>query len=428
MNKEHPRTLVLSVNAFRRGGSNGRVLAKLFGNWPQDCIAQFYTYNELPDIPLCRNYFRVTDKEVLFSFIPWKKIGSRPELLTSTTSTEGALQAYKRKVARNPLTLLIQDIVWNLKFWQRRQFWQWIEDFNPEVIVLFATGSSYLNNLAVQISKKYRLPIVIFNTENYYFKNYNYFFDAGFDCFYPLYKYESSKAFERLMQHSFHEVYLNHQLERVHRERFQKAGTVLHQSSDLKPFEPIDTTSELRFTYAGNLGLNRHRALIEIADALQKISPSYYLDVYGRVTHEETEIELQQANGIRFHGLVPYSQVVDIMKASHFLVHAESFEERWVKDLCAAFTTKLSDILTVGRCLILYAHESISCAEYVTENRCGCVINRKKDLVDKLQELINDTKLQATYIQNGLKVSQRDMNFVQNSSRFKQILQKATGV
>ena len=190
MSKEHPRTLVLSVNAFRSSVSNGRVLAKLFGNWDEDCIAQFYTYNELPDIPLCRNYFRVTDKEVLFSFIPWKKIGSTPGLISTGGISGGKAQAYRRKVSRNPLTLLIQDVVWNLKFWQRNNFWKWIEDFAPEVIVLFATGSSYLNNLAVQISKKYHLPIVIFNTENYYFKEYNYFFDAGFGCFFPFYKYE----------------------------------------------------------------------------------------------------------------------------------------------------------------------------------------------------------------------------------------------
>lgn len=418
--KYFPRVLVLSVNAFRSGGSNGKVLAKYFGNWPADKIAQFYTYAEYPDIPLCTNYFRVTDKEVIKSVLTFSQQGNIIPL-SKEANNVSVSNGYKRKFRRNPLTLLIQDFVWNLGFWKGSRFKTWVKEFNPEVIVVFATGSSFMNKIALSVSKWLNIPYVIFNTENYYFKDYNYFFGESWGCLFPLFKFECKKAFDKLMLGSSHEIYPNELLERLYGEHFKRNGTVLYQSSDLHEFE-CNMGESPKFTYAGNLGLNRHKSLIEIAETLQSISRDYYLDVYGRTTSDETEVELKEAKGIRYHGAVPYSQVVEIMKNSHFLVHCESFDEQWIKDLSAGFSTKISDILTVGRCLILYADASIACAQYVKKNNCGCVINSPSLLREKLSELLADKDLQNLYIKNGLFASRRDMNFAKNADTFYQIL------
>ena len=419
-NKYYPKVLVISVNAFRSGGSNGKVLAKYFGDWPADKIAQFYTYSEYPDIPLCGNYFRVTDKEVLKSVLTFTQQGDVVSL-RKEEENPSSVNPPKRKFRRNPLNLLIQDFVWNLGFWKGSRFKTWIKDFNPEVIVVFATGSSFINKIAMSVSKWLNIPYVIFNTENYYFKDYNYFFGESWGCLFPLFKFECKKAFNKLMLGSSHEIYPNELLERLYGEHFKRNGTVLYQSSDLHEFER-NLVESPTFSYAGNLGLNRHKSLIEIAEALQSLSQGYYLDVYGRTTSDESEAELKAAKGIRYHGTVPYSQVLEIMKNSHFLVHCESFDGQWIKDLSAGFSTKISDILTVGRCLILYADASIACTQYVEKNKCGCVINNPSRLREKLSELLADKDLQNLYIKNGLSVSRRDMDFKKNADMFYRIL------
>ena len=419
-NKYYPKVLVLSVNAFRSGSSNGRVLSKYFGNWPQDRIAQFYTFSEYPDIPLCNNYFRVTDKEVLKSILTFSQQGNIIPL-RKEEDNPSATHPYKRKLRRNALTLLIQDLVWNLGFWRGSRFKTWVKEFNPEIIVVFATGSSFMNKIAMYVSKWLKIPYVLYNTEDYYFKEYNVFYGKNWKCLFPLYKYESKKAFNKLMLGSSHEIYINEYLERLYGEHFKRNGTVLYQSSDLYEFERhID--KNLTFTYAGNLGLNRHKSLIELAEVLQSISEDYYLDVYGRTISEESEIELKNAKGIRYHGIIPYSQVIEIMKQSRFLIHCESFDKLWLKELASGFTTKISDILTVGRCLILYADASIACSQYVKRNNCGCVINTRQELKEKLTELLNNQQLQQMYVENGLVAAKRDMNFENNANTFHQIL------
>ena len=423
----YPRTLIISRNALRQSGSNGKVLGQLFANWPVGTLAQFYTYNEYPDNPQCTRYYRVTDKDVLHSLLSFKKKGG---VVGKDVAEEGRMthNVQYQSVKKSPLTLLLRDIMWNTNLWRTKDLWRWIEDFNPEIVVVMAGASSFTHKIAINVANKYHLPLVIYNTENYYFKNYNYLARKGWKFFYPLFKKQSDRMFRRLMQQSSHEVYNNRMLENIYYEGFGKHGSVLFQATSLDPMPMKEKNGGgLVFSYAGNLGLDRHLALMEIGAALQRISPDYVIDVYGRVTAQDVEDALRNAQGIRFHGLVPYSKVLQIMKDSDFMVHAESFSPFWVKDLCTAFSTKISDVLASGRCLILYAHESLACSQYVKENECGCVITKPEELELKLREVISSTDMKKKYIENGLTVAHRDMNSAVNSERFRKILMDAMG-
>lgn len=422
----YPRTLIISRNALRQGSSNGKVLGQLFSCWQGDKLAQFYSYNELPDNPKCTRYWRVTDRDALHSFFSFKKRGG---VLRGCQLIQISQQPNQvvNPIKKSPLTLLLRDLMWNSNRWRSRSFWEWVEDFNPEIIVLMAGASSFTHKIALDVARKYAIPLVVFNTENYYFKNYNYLERKGWKLFYPWYKWQSDRMFRRLMKYSSHEVYNNDYLERLYRNEFGKEGSVIFQATSLSPLPKKRSGDKLVFSYAGNLGLDRHKALIEIGRILQKISKKYVLDVYGRVTSDDAKIELGNASGIRFHGLVPYSQVLEVMKESDFMIHAESFDPFWVKDLCSAFSTKISDILASGRCLILYAAKSLACVEYVIKNQCGCVITDPTELEDKIRNLLKDNELQQKYIQNGIVVSQRDMNNKINSERFLSLINKVLG-
>lgn len=422
----YPRTLIISRNALSQGGSNGKVLGQLFSCWQGDKLAQFYSYNELPDNPKCTRYWRVTDRDALHSFLSLRKYGGKinNKELKEPIQLPGQVA---NPVKKSPLTLLLRDLVWNSNRWRSQAFWKWVEEFNPEIIVLMAGASSFTHKIALDVARKFAIPLVVFNTENYFFKNYNYLERKGWRMFYPLYKWQSDRMFRRLMKYSSHEVYNNNYLERLYRNGFGKEGSVIFQATSLTPLPKKRNRDKLVFSYAGNLGLERHKALIEIGKVLQKISREYVLDVYGRVTSSDVKAELENAIGIRFHGLVPYNQVLKVIEDSDFMIHAESFDPFWVKDLCSAFSTKISDILASGRCLILYAAESLACVEYVIQNQCGCVITDPMKLEEHLRNLLNDDKLQQKYIQNGISVSQRDMNNKINSERFLMLINNVLG-
>ncbi len=414
--QRYPRVLVCSINAFSKSGSNGKVLSELFVEWDKECLAQFYIYNELPNSDVCTNYFRVTDNEVKKSFLTGRKYGQKVE-----PSDEFKEVKATHKIEKNALTYLCRDIVWRLGRWKSKEFWAWIEEFKPECILWQADNSSFMPKLVLKISKKYNIPIVVFNTENYYFKKHNYFADKKFSFVYPLYRNLQKRAFRKLMKKSVHEIYNSEQLSLLYKEEFKKTGEVLYQATSLVPFKQESNNSGYKFLYAGNLGLNRHKSLIEMAEALQGLSNEYYLDVYGQAS-EEVANELKQTKGIRYGGVISYEKVLEEIEKSDFLCHVESFEKDIVYDLQTAFSTKIADYLASGKCMILYADEKLACTQYALKNDCACVVSKPENLKKTLQELLTSRELQEKYKNKAVIIAQENHNSRRNSCKFKQLL------
>lgn len=418
---EFPRVLIISNNALTKTGSNGRVLSNLFYGWNQDCLAQFYTSAELPDSPVCRRYYRVTDKEALKSFLFFRKGGARVELAQRDVSAQNF--SSKSTINKNPLTSLLRDIVWNARRWIAKDFWAFIEEFKPDVILVYMGNSSRLLNLARTISEKYNIPIVTYNTENYYFKNYNYFFGKPFGFLYPIYRWQFCRAYEKLIKKTKMDIYLNDLLRSQNEERFQKPAKVIYHSSNLPPFEAYNKDIP-SFLYAGNLGINRHLSLMQIGEALTQINASYAIDVYGRA-EPEVEQQLRQAKGICYHGAVSYEELKTVMAEHQFLFHIESFEPNMVKDLNGAFSTKIADSLWSNRCFVVYADGSLACSQYLLANECACVISSQGKLKDTLQKLIEDEQWQKRLIAKAQIVAEENHNVEKNRQKMYEVICEA---
>lgn len=409
-----PRVLVVSMNAFSCGSTNnGKVLSQYFSEWDPDCLAQFFVAKETPDSPFCRNYYRITDKQALRAFLTGKKGGTRISFAENQTIDPAPPIKRQKKFG---FSRLVRDVVWNSGRWISKDFLRWIDEFSPEILFVMVGGSSFIPNIALRIAKKRRLPLVIYNTESYYFDR------PGKDdgLLYRLYRAEGNRALRKLMAYSSHEIYLNDTLNRLYEQAFGKRGSVIYQSTEVTATAHQKNTPPT-FAYAGNLGLKRHCSLIEIGRALQSISPDYVLDVYGGAGDTVTN-ELNAARGIRYHGRVPYDRVVEVVQNSDFLLHAESFDPAVSEKLRTAFTTKIGDSLASGNCFIVYAPEGLACVDYLKAHDCACVITDPDTLRDRLAQLINEEPLQQRYIQNALTTASRNHNTQRNAETMREIL------
>ena len=225
------------------------------------------------------------------------------------------------------------------------------------------------------------------------------------------------------MKASSLEIYTNEVLDEQYYEAFHRHGVLIYQGSTLEPM-PHRVHDIPLFTYAGNLGVNRHKPIIEIAKALQSISSDYYLDVYGRTPNDEIKEELESEKGIRYKGMVSYDEVLKVTENSDYMIHAESSDPFWIRDLNAAFSTKISDILKAGKCMILYSDKSFACSKFVARNDCACLITNKDQLVGKIKELVGTHELQAKYRENALKAADKYLDSKKNSVAFVEAITK----
>ncbi len=411
------RILIISNNALADANANGRTLKNFFDSDDRENLAQFYIQSDIPDHKACSRFFKATDTQVLKAFLKRMPAGCAVE--EQAVSSEGSSQA-KRRRKKNPLTMLIRTFLWNRKGW-RSVFYEWVDEFCPEIILFQAGDCPFLYRISVDLSKKYNAPLVIYNSEDYYFKNYNYFPGSGvYGAFYPFFRRVLKRETKDAIERAALSIYISEDLKNLYDSEFHKNSSFIYTSTDISPCEKENEAPV--FSYLGNIMLNRHLGLIEIAEALHNIDPDYKLDVYGRVPDEKVKSEIIKCDSIRYHGVVSYDEVKAVIKNSMLVFHTESFEKFYSKDIKHGFSTKIPDSLACGTCFVLYAPQHITCAKYIGENDCGVLITDKSELVHKLSTAISDKELRSYYINNAIKVAAVNHNAEKNREKFASLI------
>ena len=426
-----PKLLVISNCCLSNSTSNGRTLKNFLIGWPKEKIAQFCIHFEKPDFSTCDNYYYISDWDALNAFcFKGSKNGvvspmeEKNEKTASRNATITASNFDGNKVGRNAFSSYLREIVWSSKRWKGNYFYKWVDNFHPEVILLQAGDSGFMCKLCFEISKRYKIPIVVYNSEAYYFKDFDYMKSTGWKKhFYPIFKRRFRKNFEKLMAKASSAVYCCDMLTEDYRKTFSTPGVTIYTATAVKPCEKSNIPSHpFKISYLGNLGVGRHTGLIEIAEALQSISPEFKLDVYGKIPNDTVKNAFDSCPGINYNGFVSYEQVKEVMRESDVLVHTENFSDYYRVDLKYAFSTKIADSLASGTCFLLYAPEEIAVSQYLIKNEAAYVVGDKKELRKTLETLINTPDARSIYMAHAKEIVEKNHVADTNSATFQKIL------
>lgn len=420
---KHPKVLVVAHNCFSKTGSNGRTLGNFFDGYPKESLAQFYISNEVPDSEVCDNYFRVTDVEALKSCYKDTKSGRKikKEIKTDEKQDMALNNLYKRHRKRTSLNYILRNIIWDSSIWKNKEFEKWIDDFNPDIILLQLGDYAFMLRIALKLAKKRGIPLVIYNSEDYYFKD-----RRSLSPLYHYYRHDYKCEVRKLISYSSQSIYNSEMLQQTYQSEFQHQSTYIMTSTDITQTENKKTNSPLIVSYLGNLGVGRHEPLIEIAEVLHKLSPDVYLDIYGTVPNKEVEKAFRECSGIRIKGFVPYDEVIRIMKCSDLLVHVENFSDYYQWDLKHAFSTKIADSLASGTCLFIYAPNNMAFSQYLMKNDSACVVIEPKNLSVAINKLIDDEKYRQGFVKVALKISDINHNKEINKKKFIDVINNTT--
>ena len=414
------RVLILANNCLSDTNANGRTLANMLSGYPKDCLAQFSLQAENPDFECCENYFSVSDSEALRAFVKGTKVGRRLKKQELRGKPEAGTE---RKRARTPLTMLLRNLVWNSDRWKKGGFCAFVRAFVPEVILLQAGDCAFLLRLARKLSKEYHIPLVIYNSEGYYFKNYDYFRARGPAHFcYPLFRLQFCRQFRKTMRAASYAVYNCDALQKAYSAAFSTPSAVIYTATRLRPGKKRVENPLPRISYYGNLGVGRHEALLTAARTLRELAEDCCIDVYGKAPSEEIEQALKECRQIRFHGFVSYAQVQDGMRESDILLHIESFDDFYREDSKYAFSTKIADSLACGSCFLLFAPQEFACAQYLRENEAAYVVSDLPTLKQTLDRLLHAPEARERYIANALRLVEKNHSPETNAARFARIL------
>ncbi|CRZ34104.1 glycosyltransferase involved in cell wall biosynthesis [Herbinix hemicellulosilytica] len=424
--KRYPKVLVVSYNCFSLGGATGRTLANLFWGWDKKSIAQLYMSNEIPDNDVCYNYFRVTDIDVINAFRGKKTAGlvylkkydhKNKKYDEKENSLYDKLKEMKDK--RKIKMKFFRTIIWNLGLWKSKEYYRWLDEFHPDIVFVMAGENCFVDKIGLQISKRYRIPIVVYNCEDYQFKDYSIHGIYGI-----LFQIMLRRSFSKLMAKTNHVIFNNPPLMKLFQKRYRINASVIYISSVLKECYIESPKEKLKISYLGNIN-NRYVSLLEIARTIKKIDENLVLDVYGRILNPNAKYELENNRDLRYHGVVSYDEVINILSHSDILVHCESFEPDAIIDKRHGFSTKIGDALAGGCCLFVYGPKTNAAVKYLIKYKAACVVTEKEQLENELRNLIQNEKLRAYYRKNALKAAEKNHDIQKSADRVYRIIQNA---
>lgn len=417
------RVLIISQNSFSKVNNMGKTLKSYFSSFSVDELAQLYIQPEIPSDNICKNYYRITDKEMIKSIFTRKsgKIFSNENFEINTyNNLRNNSKIYQFSRRRNPLIYIMRNLLWKIGKWRTKKLLLWINGFNPDV-VFFASGDySFSYDIALRIAKYKKIPLVISCVDDYYLNNKN------------------SKKFLGKWQHKIfmknvHKVFnycqciftICKQMGIDYSKMFKKEYYVLYTSCSFD--EPLKYEKRNSITYIGNLGYKRNKQLIDIGKTLLNINDKNvpnYIDVYSSETRKEILDELNMNNGIIFHGFIDYDNAKRIMGESSLIIHVESFDEDLMKRVKYSVSTKIADSLMSGTCILAYGPNTIESIKYLLDNNAALCITNKNDLEKKILEVYNNHLIRESLIDNAISLAKKNHNCKNNSRTLYEILTK----
>ena len=419
--KTYPKILVISNNCFSLSNSNGRTLGNLFEGWPKEKLAQFCVIAQDPNWNTCDNYYCLEDREVLKAFSHFSKAEGR---LLVQHQVAQPVDSKRANIGRKTVSkVALRELVWSDKRWNSKSFQQWVNKLDPDIVVLQFGDSFFMMDIAYYIASTRNIPLVIYNTEGYYFFPRNWHHISKWDNWmFPIYNRIYRKKVKRVMGIAKHCVYLNDKLKDDYDNVFAGDSTVIYNSSSVERSEmPLFTTAVPRISYLGNLGLDRDSALIEVGEVLQSISKEYEIDVYGKASNTMKQ-RFAQAPGVDYKGLVSYDEVKCIISESDILFHVETEKGYKERQLQYAFSTKIADSIASGKCFVLYAPKELACSKYMRDSRAGWIASQKQQLRAAINDIINRPEQRVDILASAKTTAEANHNFHKNAQKFQSIL------
>lgn len=381
------RVLVISNNCLSKGNSNGRTLFNLISFLKESEIANFYIHSGSPDFKSKIHYFRVTDYDAVQAFFKRKDVGT----IVSFGSYSEEKSSIIHSTRKSPLKMLVRNFIWNCRAWEGNKYTSFISSFSPDIILFQAGDAPFLNDIAIRLAKQYSVPLVVYNSEEYPFKKYNYMSSKGhYRLFFWIFHMKLLNATKRLLKSSYCCVYNSSQLRNLYVSFHYHRSAVAMTSSSLKPIHVDRIKKNVSAVYLGNLSCGRVASLLEIARALEQVSPKSILTIYGGGCSEQELKRIRNTSNVKYAGIIPYDKVISTMQNSDLIVHAESFDKYHKKDVKYSFSTKIADCLCCGVPFVFYGPDGLVCTDYLKTIIPSFVASSYDELKSNLDGIIRN--------------------------------------
>ena len=427
--QELPKVLVVGINAWREDGT-AHTLMDIFRCWDANKLALVYTRADLPNTDVCHTFFQISESQVLRSALkPWMVVGRKVESKTIVESEEIKAEyvrynnAHKRSSSLLPL---MREFVWKFGHWKSAALRTFIEDFNPDIIFVPIYPTVYMGWIQKYIIKLARKPTVCYLADD------NYSYDSCQGVFSFLHRWWLRKQVEPLAR-GCKEMFVIVDKEKEDTDRlFGTNSVILTKSIDFegKSYKHHIPNCPLRFVYTGSMIIGRDKTLATLSDIINKVNGEARevkaeLFIYSQTEPSETILSHINRGASHYCGKIGREDVQKVQQEADVVVFAEALIGKEANAARLSFSTKITDYLSNGKCVLAIGKENIAPIDYFRRNDSALIANNEEDIEKRVCEIIANPILTDTYGQKAFECAVRNHEKAMMNRRFVETMLRA---
>ena len=401
-----PKVLIVSNNPLSETSNNGKTLASLFQEFPDDRVAQLYFSPELPSARPGVRYFQVRDSDLLHAPVSRVVVGEPVAVAPIGGRTEEPVVAPAVKnprisrlpVLRGHAALLLREVIWRRRDPSLGRLGQWLESVAPDLVFLCAGDSVFAYRVAQQIRRLTGARMAVFLTDDYVLEG-RWPWGLG-----ELRRRMIAAHLRRAVHDSAAFFTISPTMRDTYAAVFGKDSTVVGNVTASLRLDGSSSRDDGRqlLVYAGSLHSGRAQVLGDLVGAVAAYNKTAgagrrpaFLEIYTGTVLEGRDLDrLNRKGSSRVLPLVQPSRYRQVINEADILVHVESFEPESVAITRLSLSTKIPEYLSVAKPLLAIGPSNIASMRYLTS--IAHTVTDLDDLSHQVGILLDDSSLQAS--------------------------------
>ena len=392
MRKQYPKILIVSRGVWEDSGTSS-TLTNIFANYPSEQLSQIYIETKKPNTNHCSSFFQISEFSLLRKIYKWKtRTGHRVNSVyvqdEEVARKEAETMQYVRG-HRSFLYTILREFLWHLNGWKSRELKSFINEEDPDVIWLTGSPLILMNRLSQYVVKEAKKPYCIYEMDDVY--SYN---NCGKNPLKYLYRFFLRKNVKKLISGASQLFVISPKMKREYDSIFGTDSIFLTKSIDFSSvtFHPYQIHQPVRMVYMGQIIYDRLSSLELVGKALDEFNKEkqhIVLDIYtNNFIDELRKSQIIKGNSVFFHAPVPYSEVKNVIDQYDIVVFVESLDKKFKNIARLSFSTKITDYLSSGKCVLAVGPSDIAPIEYLKENDAALVANNYDEIKERLQDIL----------------------------------------
>lgn len=384
--------MIVSRGVWDDAGTSS-TLSNIFQNYDSTKLSQIYIETKKPNTRLCQSFFQISEFSLIKRLYKWRiKTGQRVDTLYEEDSDIARQESNTMEYVRGHRSFaynILRDLLWHLNGWKSKELSSFIKEENPDVLWLTGSPLILMNRLSLYVVKQAGKPYCLYEMDDVYsYKN------CGQNPFKYIYRFFLRRRVRCLMKGAGQVFVISPKMKQEFDSLFGIDSIVLTKGIDFtdRPFHGVTPEKPVNMVYAGNLLYGRLSTVEKLALALDEVNSQgrrLVLTIYtGTPVSDAVKEKMTKKGSVIFHDPVPYAQVEEVIRQSDVVLFAETFEEKKKNTARLSFSTKITDYLSGGKCLLAIGPGDIAPMEYLIENDAAVAVTNVQEISRKLEYLL----------------------------------------